>query len=167
MSKFKTVEYFSLNRAADACNVNRQEFRKYVGEFEKQTFSYLPKDEEGHKLIPEDLLQIFQRAVLWAKVEDGSPGQGMLKALERGQQYHLEMLAEAVSNTQDLVKLPREMRQVVHELKEAAKVPRRVSVNVTDTQQVARALASLKVWQGTVCVLLGVIAGLFLGHRFL
>ncbi|WP_019011223.1 hypothetical protein [Deinococcus aquatilis] len=162
----KTVEYYSLNKAADKCGIPRQEFRKFVGEFEKQTATYLPKTEEGGKQIPEDVLQIFQRAAMWAQLEGCSPAVGMVTALEAGQQYRLQELAQAVANTGEFLKLPGELRRIVYELDQLSKRPRPVDVILKDSKDIARALAGIPLWQGVVCTLFGAIIGIILTHRF-
>lgn len=159
------VEYFSLNKAADQCGISRQEFRQYVGEFERQSGTYLPRDAEGNKQIPEDFLQVFQRAAMWSRQDRGSPGYGMLKALEAGQQYRLQELAEAVANTRELLALPGELRRMIHELDELSKKPRPVHVILKDSKDIARALTGIALWQGVTCTLLGVLLGIALNQR--
>lgn len=162
----QNVEYFSLNKAADRCNFSRQEFRKFVGEFEKQRQTSLPVNDRGGKEIPEDFLPVFQRAVMWAQVEGYSPSLAMSTALEAGQQHRLQELAQAVTNTTEFLRLPGELRRIIHELDQLSRKPRPVQVVLKDSKDIARSLAGIALWQGVACTLLGVVLGIVLTHRF-
>lgn len=153
------VEYFSLNKAADQCGISRQEFRNYVGEFERQSGTYLPKDAEGNKQIPEDFLQFFQRAVMWAQVDGIMPTTAMQQALRDGYQFRLHELAKAVANTNQLLHLPNELRAVVARAEQLSARERPVKVILADEPRIARALASIGLWQLFVGFMVGIGVG--------
>ncbi len=159
------VEYFSLNKAADQCGISRQDFRQYVGEFERQSGAYLPKDAQGNKQIPEDFLQYFQRAAMWAEVENILPTTAMAQALGDGYQFRLHELARAVVNTNQLLKLPGELRAVVARAEQLSARERPIKVILADEARIARALASLRLWQVFGCIVLGIVIGFGLAWR--
>ncbi|WP_075834942.1 hypothetical protein [Deinococcus marmoris] len=160
------VELFSLNKAADECGISRQDFRQYVGEFERQSGTYLPKDPQGNKQIPEDFLQFFQRAVMWSRVEGILPTTAMRQALGDGYSFRLNELAKAVVNTNQLLKLPGELRTVVQELERLSRRERPVKIILADEVRIARALTSIRLWQAGGCVLAGGLLERLLASRF-
>lgn len=153
------VEYYSLNKAANECNISPQEFRKYVGEFEKQSGTYLPKNTDGHKQIPEDFLQFFQRAVMWARTDNILPTTAMAQALGDSYQYTLRELAKAVTNTNQLLRLPGELRAVVARMEQLSARERPVKVTLADEPRIARALASIGLWQLFAGFMVGIGVG--------
>lgn len=170
MTAIKTTESYSVNQAANACNISQQEFRQFVGEFERQTRAYLPKDSEGRKRIPGDILDIFQRAVLWSKIDQTAPSGGMLKALEKGQQYRLHELARAVADTRELILASRKLEKMVAELREVNSRARPITIDHAGVEEIASALTLGWRWQSAgvvllfsmICLLLGFFLGRFL-----
>ena len=142
-----TEDYFSLNQVAGFSGMDRQEFRKLVGEFERQA-GKLPTriNDEGKdtKFIPLSFVHVFEEAAMWMRVEETTVADGMAQALSTKRSGALEQLAATVQDREPILRLPKELAKQTAALLAASKLERRVEVDLLRQAEMAQIVAGLR-----------------------
>lgn len=159
-----TEAYYSLNQAADCAGMERQAFRKLIGEFEQKA-GKLPTRINEHdkesKYIPADFLHIFEEAALWMKTDECSEAAAMSYTLHLHRSGALKQLALSVEDRRPLIGLPTDLRKAAQELRAAAVIPRVSYAKIADEPAIAEGLDRLYsgvIWSRRKLILVGLAA---------